>query len=84
MAIDPSKISSEIGQTWRSSPLIVGMQILLVVMMGGLLLDRREQRQQMTPLVTQMLEQIREQSRLLASCNPERKVPSSLNRGDQP
>ena len=53
-------------------------------MMGGLLWDRREQRAQMTPLVTTMLEQIHEQAMLLAKCNLDRNVPSSLSREPQP
>ena len=84
MNIDPSRIGEEVGATWRSSPLIVGMQLILIVMMGGLLWDRREQRAQMTPLVTTMLEQIHEQAMLLAKCNLDRNVPSSLSREPRP
>jgi hypothetical protein len=75
MNIDPSKIGEEVAQTWRSSPLIVGMQMLMLIMIGSLIWDRYEQRRQVTPLVERMLDQIHEQALLLARCN---------NRPDRP
>jgi len=76
MAFDPSKISEDIASTWRSSPLVIGMQLVMLVMVGSLIWDRHEQRQQVTPLVQQMLAQMQAQTLLLANCYPDRPQPS--------
>lgn len=81
MSLDPNKISEEVAATWRSSPLVVGMQIVMLLMMGSLVWDRYEQRRQITPLVERMLDQIHEQALLLARCQGRQEDRSEPNQG---
>jgi hypothetical protein len=62
MALDPIKIGEELGQTWRSSPLIVGMQILTLAVLGFFGWDRVQQRSVITAFVADFVREERVQT----------------------
>jgi hypothetical protein len=65
VSLDPGKISEEVGSTWRSSPLIVGSQILIIVLLGFFGYDRVQQRQTITAFVNDFIANERAQTTII-------------------
>jgi hypothetical protein len=55
MNIDPGKISEQIGETWRASPLIFGVQVLTLALLGFFAYDRFETRNAVLGFVTDIM-----------------------------
>ena len=55
MNIDPGKITEQIGETWRASPLIFGVQVLTLALLGFFAYDRFETRNAVLSFVTSIM-----------------------------
>ena len=52
----PGKLSEELGSTWRSSPFVVGSQLMILALLGVFAYDRVQTRSEVLGFVSHLME----------------------------